>query len=148
MKDKQALLRPLAAFNEAMSRIGAMVTKTTPFGIFAIAANAAATLRLAEFERLQGYLLVYGGLACLLTFWLLPGLVAATTHVRRGELIRSSQEALVTAFVTSNLFVVLPQLVENARALLAAGGPGDETEAELVDVLVPTSFNFPHSRSS
>src|SRR6185436_19006419 len=101
MKDKLALLRPLAAFNEAMSRIGAMVTKTTPIGIFAIAAHAAATLRLAEFERLQGYLLVYGGLACLLTFWLLPGLVAATTHVRRGELIRSSQEALVTAFVTS-----------------------------------------------
>jgi len=145
MKDKLALLRPLAAFNEAMSRIGAMVTKTTPIGIFAIAAHAAATLRLAEFERLQGYLLVYGGLACLLTFWLLPGLVAATTHVRRGELIRSSQEALVTAFVTSNLFVVLPQIVENARTLLAAGGPDDETEAELVEVLVPTSFNFPHS---
>jgi Na+/H+-dicarboxylate symporter len=102
-------------------------------------------MRLAEFERLQGYLLVYGGLACLLTFWLLPGLVAATTHVRRGELIRSSQEALVTAFVTSNLFVVLPQIVENARTLLAAGGPDDETEAELVEVLVPTSFNFPHS---
>jgi Na+/H+-dicarboxylate symporter len=145
MQDKQALLRPLAVFNEAMSRIGTMVTKTTPYGIFAIAAHAAATLRLDEFERLQGYLIVYGGLACLLTFWLLPGLVAATTHVRRREMIRSSQEALVTAFVTSNLFVVLPQIVENARSLLAAGGPGDETESELVDVLVPTSFNFPHS---
>jgi Na+/H+-dicarboxylate symporter/ABC-type amino acid transport substrate-binding protein len=145
MQDKQALLRPLAVFNEAMSRIGTMVTKTTPYGIFAIAAHAAATLRLDEFERLQGYLIVYGGLACLLTFWLLPGLVAATTHVRRREMIRSSQEALVTAFVTSNLFVVLPQIVENARALLAAGGPGDDTESELVDVLVPTSFNFPHS---
>jgi Na+/H+-dicarboxylate symporter/ABC-type amino acid transport substrate-binding protein len=144
MKDKQALLRPLAVFNDAMGRVGAMVTKTTPYGIFAIAAHTAATMRLDEFERLQGFLFVYAGLACLLTFWLLPGLVAATTHVPRRSMIRSSQSALVTAFVTSNLFVVLPQIVENARALLADGGSRDETESELVDVLVPTSFNFPH----
>ena len=145
MKDKDALLRPLAVFNEAMGRVGALVTKTTPYGIFAIAASTAATMRLDEFERLQGFLVIYAGLACLLTFWLLPGLVAATTHVRHRRLVAASQDALVTAFVTSNLFIVLPQIVEVARALLAEGGAGDTTDSELVDVLVPTSFNFPHS---
>jgi Na+/H+-dicarboxylate symporter/ABC-type amino acid transport substrate-binding protein len=145
MKDKQALLRPLAVFNEAMGRVGAMVTKATPFGIFAIAAHTAATMRLEEFERLQGFLLIYAGFACLLTFWLLPGLVAATTHVRHRSLLAGAQDALVTAFVTSNLFIVLPLLVEHSRELLARGETRDETEAELVDVLVPTSFNFPHS---
>jgi Na+/H+-dicarboxylate symporter len=145
MKDKDALLRPLAVFNEAMGRVGALVTKTTPYGIFAIAASTAATMRLDEFERLQGFLVIYAGLACLLTFWLLPGLVAATTHVRQRRLVAASQDALVTAFVTSNLFIVLPQIVEIARTLLAEGGAGDTTESELVDVLVPTSFNFPHS---
>jgi len=145
MKDKDALLRPLAVFNAAMGRVGAMVAKTTPFGIFAIAAHTAATMRLEEFERLQGFLLLYAGFACLLTFWLLPGLVAATTHVGHRKLLAASQDALVTAFVTSNLFIVLPLLVEHSRALLAGGDRQDETEAELVDVLVPTSFNFPHS---
>jgi Na+/H+-dicarboxylate symporter/ABC-type amino acid transport substrate-binding protein len=145
MQDKQALLRPLAVFNAAMGRVGSMVTRTTPYGIFAIAAHTAATMRLDEFERLQGFLLIYAGLTCLLTFWLLPGLVAVTTHVPHGKLIASNWDALVTAFVTSNLFVVLPQVVENARALLAGGGPRDETESELVDVMVPTSFNFPHA---
>ncbi len=145
MKDKEALLRPLAVFNAAMGRVGALVAKTTPFGIFAIAAHSAGTMRLAEFERLQGFLLLYAGFACLLTFWLLPGLVAATTHVSHRKLVASSQDALVTAFVTSNLFIVLPLLVERSRELLAAAAPPDETEGELVDVLVPTSFNFPHS---
>ncbi len=103
-------------------------------------------MRLEEFERLQGFLLIYAGFACLLTFWLLPGLVAATTHVGHRQLVAASQDALVTAFVTSNLFIVLPLLVERSRELLAAGSERpDATEAELVDVLVPTSFNFPHS---
>jgi Na+/H+-dicarboxylate symporter len=146
MKDKDALLRPLAVFNAAMGRVGGMVAKTTPFGIFAISAHTAGTMRLEEFERLQGFLLLYAGFACLLTFWLLPGLVAATTHVGHRQLVSASQDALVTAFVTSNLFIVLPLLVERSRALLAAGRERpDETDAELVDVLVPTSFNFPHS---
>jgi Na+/H+-dicarboxylate symporter/ABC-type amino acid transport substrate-binding protein len=145
MKDKETLLRPIAVFNEAMGRVGAMVSKTTPYGIFAIAAHTAATMRLEEFERLQGFLLLYGGLSCLLTFWLLPGLVAATTHVPYRPLVVGTQDALVTAFVTSNLFIVLPLLIEHSRALLAAGTEADATEAELVDVLVPTSFNFPHS---
>src|SRR5262245_25881405 len=145
MKEKEALLRPLGVFNEAMGRVGAMVTKTTPYGIFAIAAHTAATMRLDEFGRLQGFLIVYAGLASLLAFWLLPGLVAATTHVGHRRMIRSSQDALVPAFVTSHLFVVLPPIVPNAQALLARDGRRDETESELVDVLVPTSFNFPHA---
>ena len=145
MKDKDALLRPVAVFNEAMGRVGALVAKATPLGIFAIAAHTAATMRLEEFERLQGFLLIYGGLACLLTFWLLPALVAATTPIGHGRLLASAQDALVTAFVTSNLFIVLPVLVERSRELLAEAGTSGETEAGLVDVLVPTSFNFPHS---
>lgn len=145
MKDKDALLRPVAVFNQAMGRVGALVAKATPFGIFAIAAQTAATMRLDEFERLQGFLLIYGGFACLLTFWLLPALVAATTPIPHGRLLAAAQDALATAFVTSNLFIVLPLLVERSRELLAESGASGETETGLVDVLVPTSFNFPHS---
>ena len=144
---KQALLDPLNVFNEAMGRVGSMLARLTPLGIFAIAGNTAGTMQLEEFERLQGFVLTYGVFACLLTFWLLPGLVAALTRVSHRRIVALAQDALVTAFVTSNLFIVLPILVERSRTLLAERrGPGDddERENELVDVLVPTSFNFPH----
>ena len=64
-------------------------------------------------------------------------------------MITIAQDALLTAFVTANLFIVLPILVERSRTLLAErrakdGGTDGERENELVDVLVPTSFNFPH----
>jgi Na+/H+-dicarboxylate symporter len=144
MQDKQALLRPLAVFNDAMGRVGSMVTRTTPYGIFAIAAHAAATMRLDEFERLQGFLLRLRGL-CLPAHVLAAAGARGRDHPRpppRGDRVAGRA---VTAFVTSNLFIALPQVVENARALLTADGPPDDTESELVDVLVPTSFNFPHS---
>lgn len=56
MREKETLLRPLGVFNDAMGRVGAMVTRLTPYGIFAIAGHTAATMRLEEFERLQGFL--------------------------------------------------------------------------------------------
>ena len=144
---KQALLDPLNVFNEAMGRVGSLLARLTPLGIFAIAGNTAGTMQLDEFERLQGFVLTYGVFACLLTFWLLPGLVSALTPVRHRRILALAQDALVTAFVTSNLFIVLPILVERSRTLLAERRRGDddgERENELVDVLVPTSFNFPH----
>ena len=146
---KQVLLEPLHVFNEAMGRVGSLLARLTPFGIFAIAGNTAGTMQLDEFGRLQGFVLTYAVFACLLTFWLLPGLVAALTPVGHRRMIAISQDALVTAFVTSNLFIVLPILVERSRTLLAErrakdGATDGERENELVDVLVPTSFNFPH----
>jgi len=146
---KQVLLEPLGVFNEAMGRVGSLLARLTPLGIFAIAGTTAGTMQLEEFGRLQGFVLTYAVFACLLTFWLLPGLVAALTPVGHRRMVTIAQDALVTAFVTSNLFIVLPILVERSRALLAArrakdGGTDGERENELVDVLVPTSFNFPH----
>jgi len=146
---KQALLEPLGVFNEAMGRVGSLLARLTPLGIFAIAGHTAGTMQLEEFGRLQGFVLTYAVFACLLTFWLLPGLVAALTPVGHRRMITIAQDALVTAFVTSNLFIVLPILVERSRTLLAErrtkdGGTDGEREDELVDVLVPTSFNFPH----
>ena len=146
---KQVLLEPLDVFNEAMGRVGSLLARLTPLGIFAIAGNTAGTMQLEEFGRLQGFVLTYAVFACLLTFWLLPGLVAALTPVGHRRMITLAQDALVTAFVTSNLFIVLPILVERSRTLLAErrakdGGTDGERENELVDVLVPMSFNFPH----
>ena len=146
---KRTLLEPLHVFNEAMGRVGSLLARLTPLGIFAIAGNTAGTMQLEEFERLQGFVLTYAVFACLLTFWLLPGLVAALTPVSHKRMIALAQDALLTAFVTSNLFIVLPILVERSRTLLAErrakdGGTDGQRENELVDVLVPMSFNFPH----
>ena len=40
---KQVLLEPLGVFNEAMGRVGSLLARLTPLGIFAIAGNIGGT---------------------------------------------------------------------------------------------------------
>ena len=53
-----------------------------------------------------------------MSLWVLPGLVAALTPIRVGEIFSLTRDALVTAFVAGDLFIVLPALIEASRTLL------------------------------
>lgn len=142
---KERILAVLDLVNDALGRAGTLLVKLTPFGLFAIAGHSAGTLRLEEFERLQAFLLVYTGLALILSLWLLPGLVSALTGLSYRRIVSLAIDPLLTAFVTANLFIVLPLLAERGKTLLAEAGLGKDDADEAVDVLVPTSFTFPHS---
>jgi len=66
------------------------------------------------------------------------------TPISYRRVIGISRDALITAFSTGSLFVVLPMLVERAKQLVAEAAPDDEEAGSVIDVLVPVSFNFPN----
>jgi len=144
LDEKARIVGPLRLLNEMLGRAGTLLVRLTPLGIFAIAGNAAGTLRVEEFERLQAFFVVWIGLALILTLWILPGLVSVVTGASHSRILAAMWPSLVTAFVTSNLFIVLPVVQERARELIA-GTSGDKEDADTVDVLVPTSFTFPNA---
>src|SRR4051794_19076877 len=142
---KEVLLDVCQVAGAAVSRATRFVTKLTPYGLFAIAATAAGTLNVEQLGRLQVYLLTYVLVALLLSLWVLPALVGALTPIPQSEVLRSTRNALITAFVAGDLFIVLPALIEASKMLIerhAAPPPGARG---LPDVIVPASFNFPHS---
>jgi ABC-type amino acid transport substrate-binding protein len=118
------------------------VVALMPYGVFAIGAVVAGTLSLEDLRRLQVYLISYTGMALLLSLWILPGLAAALSPVPYGALLSRTRDALVLAFMTTNLFAVLPLLTEHAKALVHEYA---HTDASATDVIVPASFNVPHS---
>ena len=61
------------------------------------------------------------------------------------EIFSSTREALLTAAVAGDLFIVLPVIVSACKELLAVHASGAPHSQTLPDVIVPTSFNFPHS---
>jgi ABC-type amino acid transport substrate-binding protein len=71
-------------------------------------------------------------------------LAAALTPFSYREILKSVRDALVTGFVTGNLFITLPMLVENARTLFEDRKIRNDDTDNYVEVLVPTSFNFPN----
>jgi Na+/H+-dicarboxylate symporter/ABC-type amino acid transport substrate-binding protein len=141
---KTALLDALGVANEAVAKATRFIVSLTPYGMFAIAAVAAGTLDVADIERLQVYLISYVAISLLLSLWVLPGLVAALTPVPYGALLSHTRDALVTAFMTSSLFVVLPMLTEQTKRLIREHGATANDE-KLPEVIIPASFNFPHT---
>ena len=141
--EKAGILRVFDSLTDAMSRINTAIVRLTPYGIFAIAAAAAGTMTIEEVGRVQVYLVTYVSLALLITFWIFPGLVAAVSGIPFREVLNTFRDALVTAFATGNQFVVLPQIAENCKKLLARHGLKSSEAESAVDIIVPVSFNFP-----
>ena len=82
----------------------------------------------------------------LVSLWVLPGLVAALTPTRSREIFRLTRVPLITAFVAGDLFIVLPGLIGASQTLLSRYAQDSLMgQRELPDVLVPMSFNFPHT---
>jgi Na+/H+-dicarboxylate symporter len=142
---KQVLLDVLDVAGDALARATRFVVRLTPYGLFAIAAVAAGTLSLEQLGRLQVYLIAYVLVALLVSLWVLPGLVAALTPIRVRDIFVLTRDALLTAFVAGDLFIVLPVLIEASKTLVSRIAPGDAGTAALPDVIIPASFNFPHT---
>jgi Na+/H+-dicarboxylate symporter/ABC-type amino acid transport substrate-binding protein len=142
IKEKEPLLHVLSISKDALIKVARGVAYLTPIGVFSFAANAAGTLTMEQFAQLQVFFVTYMTIAIILTFILFPLLVSVFTPFSMKEVISYARAALVTAFTTGNLFIVLPMITEKVKALLATRADKDDNE-NLPDIIIPVTFNFP-----
>ena len=142
---RERLIEVLNVARDAISAATRFVTRLTPYGLFAIAANAAGTLSVEQLGRLQIYLVAYVAVALIVSLWVLPGLVAVLTPIRARDVLSVSRDALITAFIAGDLFIVLPSLMQASGTLLNRLSPASEEPGRLTEIIVPASFNFPHT---
>jgi Na+/H+-dicarboxylate symporter/ABC-type amino acid transport substrate-binding protein len=142
---KEVALDTIRVLTVAVERIARFVVELTPYGLFAIAAVVAGTFDTAQAERVQVYLVAYVAMALLLTLWVLPGLVAALTPIPHRVVLSRTRDALVLAFSTGSLFVVLPLLAEDSRALVREFAHVSAHDEHLPDVIIPAAYNLPHT---
>jgi Na+/H+-dicarboxylate symporter/ABC-type amino acid transport substrate-binding protein len=152
VEQKETLLDVLRTAAVVISRATRAVVSLTPYGLFAIGAVAAGTLTLEQMERIQIYLLTYVAIALIVALWLLPGLVSLLTGIPMSAILGRTRDSLIVAFVAGDLFIVLPALIESCKDLLSSTPHAERvysarTEALTSgpDVIVPVSFNFPHT---
>jgi Na+/H+-dicarboxylate symporter len=115
VKDRERLLHTLRVLDRAVIFITRFVTGLTPLGVFAIGAVTAGTMTPDTFVRLEVYFVAFAAASILLAFWILPLLVTALTPFTHRELVGVARDALLTAFVTNNAFIVLPILASACR---------------------------------
>jgi len=142
---KHVVLDVLQVCGDALSRVARMILRLTPYGLFAIAATTAGTMTLDQFGRLQIYIVIYVLITLLVALWVLPGLISTLTHIPVRRVFAVSHDSLLTAFAAGDLFIVLPGLIEATRTLMAERAPANDNVVSLPNVIVPASFNFPHT---
>lgn len=140
---KEDFLKVVNSLQSAIGEMAALAMKTAPIGIFAIAASAAGSIDLEKLKGLYVYLVTLTLLCLVLTFWVFPMLVKTLTKYRYGDVLNVSKDALITAFATGNLFIVLPIIAENTRKMFLRSYEQESPQANLVEVVVPAAFSLP-----
>ncbi|MBA2116754.1 cation:dicarboxylate symporter family transporter [Bremerella alba] len=143
LPNKEKLLEPLQVLIEALAKVNKMVVQMTPIGLFAIAAYTAGTIDLAQLSLLQGYLLAYCLPAVIISLVVLPSLVAAVTPLGYWDVLRASRDALITAFVIGNSFVVLPMIIDGVKRLQKESGLDGNLNGDKPEYLVPLAYPMP-----
>jgi Na+/H+-dicarboxylate symporter len=143
VREKDDIIRALTTLGEALTRIAQFVVRLAPIGVFAIVAGTAGSIELDDVRRIQVYVLTQAALASLLALLILPGAVSVLTPVPFRKLVGRVWSAMITAFATGSVFVVLPLLADACRELLGDAGLDRESTESSVEVVVPASFNFP-----
>jgi len=150
VKAKKSTLSVLNGLNNAVVNVSNMVMKFAPIGIFCIAQRAAVTIDSEQLDGLQVYIVTSAVLVFLLTFVILPAIIATITPFSYRQILKSSREAMVTAFATGSFFIVIPIIVEKAKQLIEQNSHSHDCSkvlkadvSNLPSIIVPISFSLP-----
>ncbi|MEZ6114248.1 MAG: cation:dicarboxylase symporter family transporter [Pirellulaceae bacterium] len=145
ISNREVLITQLDILGKALIHINYYVVRLTPIGVFAIAASTTGTISLAEAIRLQAYFVAYTAGSLFVGFVVLPWLVATCTPFRYRDVLTVSRDAMITAFATGKLIVVLPLLiVETEKLVRGLSSDNEDSSAPAVDVLYPVAYPMPH----
>ncbi len=144
IEKKEPLLGSLQVLERMLGQANRFSVRLTPFGLFAIAAVTVGTADTEQMGRLRVFLIGYAAMSLLMALWILPGLVACVTPIPVRRILRTTRDALITAFITGDLFIVLPALIDRSKELLVEHGFPETKEGAPADVIVPAFYSFPH----
>ncbi|NTS77651.1 cation:dicarboxylase symporter family transporter [Catenovulum sp. SM1970] len=142
--NKESLLTPLDLLGSAFNKVTAAIVKLMPLGIFAMTAATAGTMELAEFQRLQVYFIGHIVMTIILTFFVLPAVVAIITPFKYQDIVGIAKDAMITAFAAGNIFIILPILIERTKELYAKYDIASKDTDNYANIIIPVVFSFPN----
>ncbi len=144
LPNKEVLLRPLDVMVSALNQVNKMIVKITPVGVFSIAAGVVSDLSWSDISRLQSYILIYLIVVILMTFLVLPYIISIFTPYSPRKVFRLTRSTLITIFATGKIIVVLPQLIEDIKEILATEAGNSDTARSEVEIMMPLAYPFPN----
>ncbi|TKB47546.1 cation:dicarboxylate symporter family transporter [Thalassotalea mangrovi] len=141
--DKRRSLYVFKDIRQALIKVTNTVMKLAPYGVLAIAWDASASLAREEMDGLLVYFVTTASMVFLLTFVILPLIVAIFTPLRFSQVFLACRSALITGFATGSIFVVIPVIAEDVKKQLIAHAKHHNSSTRLPSIIAPISYSLP-----
>lgn len=132
VKDKAQLLSILETIRLASLRFWNWIVRLAPIGVFALFAVTAGTTAPADLVNMSFYLVLFLIGTAVLTFWVLPAVIAALAPITYREVIVELRSALAIAAVTTLSVAALPFIVEATRKVADRSGIADPERDDII----------------
>ncbi len=140
VKRKEEFLSILELIRGASVTIWHWVVLLAPFGVFALFADTAGTLKPDALVDLSLFLALIVAGTLVLALWVIPSAIAALCPMATGEVIRELQRALVISVVTSLSVAALPFIQQAAERLAERMEIEDEERGEIIQTTLAISY--------
>lgn len=144
VKNKEGILEPMRSLGEAFNKVNSYIVKMMPVGVFAMTAATAGTMELVEFQKLQVFFLAHIVMTIVLTYWVLPVILASFTPFSYKDITSIASDAMITAFASGNIFIILPILIERTKELFRKYELADKNTDIYANIIIPVVFSFPN----
>ena len=142
--DKESLMRPMQLLGESFNKVTQSIVKLMPIGIFAMTAATAGTMDFEEFQKLQVYFVAHVVMTLILTYWVLPAILATITPFSYRDITGIAKDAMITAFAAGNIFIIIPLLIQRTKELFHKYDIGDQQTDDYANIIIPVVFSFPN----
>ena len=142
IENKQGVLDALEVVKRASVTIWGWIVRMSPLGVFALFAGLAGTVRVELLGSLLLYIVIFTGGALILSFWVIPSLVASLVPISYRALLKELNSALVIAVVTSLPVTAVPLIVQMTERLAARCQVKDADREEIISTTMAVSYPF------
>ena len=140
--NKEGILGALEVVKRATVTIWGWIVRLAPFGVFALFADLAGTLRVDLLGSLFLYAALFLGGAIILAFWVIPSLIASLVPIGHRALLDDLRSALVMAVVTSLPVTAVPFIIQVAERLADRCRIQDADRDEIISTTMAVGYPF------
>jgi Sodium:dicarboxylate symporter family len=138
--EKTSLLSVLEGIRLASLKFWNGVVQFAPVAVFALFADLAGTIRPQAMAEVSVFLFLFFAGALILTFWIVPGCIAAFTPFKHKEVLRDLRSALLIVVATTLSVSALPYISSATQRLAKTCGIDDPDSGEIVRTNISVAY--------
>lgn len=118
------------------------LVKFAPYGVFALLAYTAGTIKLSQLMSLSEYLILFFFATLLLGFWIIPVTISTLISVPYRKVLLELRGALVISAATTLSVVALPYIQAVVHKLIKNSSSNEDTVNEVINATLSVSYPF------